>query len=192
MTKTRRGILSTELKKAMDRRELSRATQTEQLKTDLQNRASFVAPDGDIPITKDGAQRGRVLKTSEIVKRLKRINPALWYEVSLASPEIGGLYAIENRLDPRTNTSPWKRHICGIPAHEVWEFHRPILIEEDVPDPDLGEGRVRTVQVKGQIPGWRAILLRLVQEQLITLPDCEKHFQVSAGRSSQRWQTAIH
>ena len=80
-----------------------------------------------------------------------------------------------------------------MPDGLVWEFHRPLVVEEVVPDTDGTEGQVKTVELKGHVPGWRSILKRLaLDELLITLPDCEKYFDVSRGRSSQKWQQAIN
>jgi hypothetical protein len=184
-------ILSPDAIRRGAKREQDQAEQKDRLRADLQQRESFVAPDGDIDIRKAFAQRGRALPSSEIMRRLRKINPALVYEVAVHFPEIGAIYAIENRPDPITNLAPWKRHICGMPHGEVWEFHRPLVVEEEIPDAD-GLGTRTTVQLESQIPGWRMILLRLVQEKLITLADCETHFQVSQGRSSERWHGAIN
>ena len=123
------------------------------------------------------------------MRRLKVINPALIYERSNNFPDFGAIYIVENRPDPITNIAPWKRHIVGLMHDENWEFHRPLVVDEEMPEPD-GLGTVKTVQLEGQIPGWRTVLLRLVVDGVIKPADVEKHFHVSRGRSSQKWQQA--
>jgi len=187
----RKEILSPEVVKTVDKIKESQHASKERVVQDRKERESYIAPDGDVDIIRDksAAQRGRVLQTTEIVRRLKRINPALIYEVSKNFPDIGAFYIIENRPNPLTNVSPWKRHICGIPNGEVWEFHRPLVIEEVIPEPE-GLGQTKTVKVEGQVPGWRQILLALIVDGAIKPADAEKYFNVSQGRSSERWQKA--
>ncbi len=189
MAKIRKHILSPETVKAIDQAKGFHDSQNEQLVQDRKSRESYIAPDGGVDIIHDksAAQRGRALHHSEIMRRLHLLNPALIYEVSQAFPDIGAIYLVENRPDPLTNKSPWKRHICGIPNGLVWEFHRPIVIEEEIPEAD-GLGTVKTVAIEGKIPGWREVLLRLIMDGAITPAQAEAQFHVTQGRSSQKWQ----
>ena len=188
---TRREILAPETVKRIDRQRQFQVEQKERIVQDRKDRESYIAPDGDVDIIRDqsAAQRGRALQTSEIVRRLKKLNPALIFEVSKNFPDIGGLYIVENRPDPITNISPWKRHICGIPNGEVWEFHRPLVVEEQIPEPE-GLGQTKTVKVEGQVPGWRMVLLRLIMDGIISPAQAEAMFHVTQGRSSEKWQKA--
>lgn len=184
-----REILEPTAVKAADKILQDKHVSDERLIADRKDRESYIAPDGDVDIMVDKsiAQRGRALQCKEIVRRLKLANPALHFEVSENFPEMGGFYIVENRPDPITNVAPWKRFICGIPMGEVWEFTKPLVIEEEVPDID-NPTTVKTVKLEGMVPGWRQVLLRLVYDGAIQPADCEKYFQVSQGRSSQRWQ----
>ena len=188
---TRREILAPETVKRIDKQRQFHVEQKERIVQDRKDRESYIAPDGDVDIIRDqsAAQRGRALQTSEIVRRLKKLNPALIFEVSKNFPDIGGLYIVENRPDPITNISPWKRHICGIPNGEVWEFHRPLVVEEQIPEPE-GLGQAKTVKVEGQVPGWRMVLLRLIMDGIISPAQAEAMFHVTQGRSSEKWQKA--
>lgn len=177
--------------KALDKREEFRAGQTDMLRSDIVSRQSTIAADGGADVTNPLIQKGRSISTKVMIQRLLRMNPDLRFEVANADSNLIGIYVVENRPDPVTNTSPWKRHICGMPNGEISEFYVPITIEAMVPDPDLGPGQVKTVEVQGQIPGWRSILLRLIRDGQITPAQAEAEFKVSQGRSSQRWQSAF-
>lgn len=161
----------------------------ERLIADRKDRESYSAPDGDILVHLDkfAPQRGRVLHSDEIVRRLKLANSALQFEPAKNFPDIGGWYIVENRPDPVTNRVPWKRHICGMPIGEVWEFSKPLLVDEEIASED-GLSILKSNKLEGHVPGWRQVLLRLVYDGAIKPADCEKYFQVSRGRSSQKWQ----
>lgn len=166
-----------------------RQESAERVIADHKDRESYTAPDGDTLIHTDkfAPQRGRALHSSEIVRRLKIANPALLFEPAINFPDIGGWYIVENRPDPVTNKTPWKRHICGMPIGDVWEFSKPLVIDEEIGSED-GMEIVKRNKLEGHVPGWRQILLRLVYDGAIKPADCEKYFQVSKGRSSQKWQ----
>lgn len=185
----RHSILEPETVKVVDKILEQKHDSDERLRNERRDRESYVAPDGDTNIMQDksAAQRGRSLQAREVMKRLKRMNPALHFERAIANPDIWGIYVVENRPDPITNHSPWKRHVCGLPDGDVWEFHRPLVLEEDIPEPD-GLGTVKTVKIEGHVPGWRMVLLRLIMDGQITPAQAEAGFHITQGRSSQKWQ----
>lgn len=189
--KPRREIVEPEKSQAITKLLKDKHESDERIIADRKEREFHIAPDGDtnIMVDKSLAQRGRAFMCQEVVRRVQLANPAILFEPSVNNPTCGGFYIVENRPDPVTNIAPWKRFICGIPIGEVWEFHRPLVIEEDVPDVD-NPTMVKSVKVEGQVPGWRQVLLRLVYDGAIKPADCEKYFNVSRGRSSQRWQQA--
>jgi hypothetical protein len=191
MAKIVKKILSPETVAQIDKAKEFHVSQTEQLKEDRRERDSYIAPDGDVDIFahQSAAQQGRVLHTNEIMRRLRRINPALIYEISRAFPDIGAIYIVENVPDPITNKSPWKRHICGIPHGMVWEFHRPLVVFEEIPEAD-GLGTVQSVKLEGKVPGWREVLARLIVDGVIKPADAEREFHITQGRSSAKWKAA--
>lgn len=187
----RREIVEPAKSKAITKLLQDKHESDERVIADRKERESHIAPDGDtnIMLDKSLAQRGRALMCEEVVRRVKLANPNIHFEVSNNCPTHGGFYIVENRPDPVTNIAPWKRFICGIPMGEVWEFHRPLVVEEEIPDVD-NPTMVKSVKVEGQVPGWRQILLRLVYDGVIKPADCETYFNVSRGRSSANWQKA--
>lgn len=194
MSKVRKHILSPDQLKAGDRLVENRHRQKEQLKGEIQKLESYVRPDGDADITKIDVQMGRPLHRREVMRRLQRLNPNLRYEQALSPDhrDKGGIYSIENRIDPVTLKAPWKRFICGIPHERVTEFHIPVTIERTLPDPDSPANQVVVQALSGYIPGWRAVLLRLLKEGLVTPAGIDREFQITQGRSSEKWQTATN
>ncbi len=180
-------IVSPESMRALDHHEQSVAEQKDLLLNDIADRKSYVAPDGDIDITKPGAQRGRPILASDMMKRLTRLNPNIKFKAS-TNPDILGIYYITNQPDPMTGKSPWCRHICGMPSGEISEFHQPLIVTEKIPDPNNGLNVIDGQTLEGHIPGWRAILLSLIKEDIIFPYQAEAEFKVSQGRSSKRWQ----
>ncbi len=192
MAKTIRKILSAEEKRFTERVEHTRNVQTEQIQAEMQRESTLLKPDGDYAVTDAAAQSGRMLSREEIMRRLKRLNPSLSYETSFRYPDHGGIYVTENRIDPVTGKSPWKRFVCGIPSKTVREFALRLTVPKVIPDPTIAL-HWRTIQgVDQQVPGWRSILLKLIIEDLITPSGAEKEFQITRGRSSQRWQEAVN
>lgn len=185
----RREILDPSVSSAVTQVLENKHKSDERVKAERQERESYTAPDGDVAIATDNfsPQRGRALHSDEIVRRLKLANPSILFEPARNFPDIGGFYVVENRPDPVTNVAPWKRHICGMPIGEVWEFSKPLIVDEEIGSED-GLSVLKSNKLEGHVPGWRQILLRLVYDGVIQPADCEKYFHVSRGRSSQRWQ----
>jgi hypothetical protein len=60
-----------------------------------------------------------------------------------------------------------------------------------VPDPNaIGGHRPQTTMAK-EVRGWRTVLAMLLKKRIITAHDVEKHFQISLGRDSARWQQLL-
>jgi hypothetical protein len=187
----RRHIVSPEQRSAGARQDAAAQGQKDRLRAEIRKHASYVAPDGDADITEPEIQAGRPLHRSEVMRRLRRLNPDLRYEQALADPAKGGIYVVENRIDPLTGKSPWKRFICGIPHEQVTEFHIPCTIEARIPDPDFPAQQIIVQKLTGAIPGWRAVLLKLLKEGLVSPAGIDREFHITQGRSSRRWKEAV-
>ena len=190
--KIRRHILSREAIQSCDKIRLQREQQKQRLKDERHRNDGLLIPDGATDVTDPLAQKGRALSRHQIMERLTRINPALCYETSLRYPAQGGIYVVENRLDPVTGRIGCKRFICGIPNGTVNEFSLRLTLPSVIPDPDIALHWQAIQRVDQQTPGWRSILLRLMREGLITPSQTEQEFQITQGRSSQKWQQAVN
>jgi hypothetical protein len=171
--------------------EQTRAMQQSQLRDEIRRESALLEADGTAPVTNPEAQAGRVLSRQEVVRRLRRLNPALSYETSVRYPEQGGIYITENRMDPVTGKSPWKRFVCGLPSGTVREFALRLTVPKVIPDPTIALHWRQIQAVDQQVPGWRSVLLKLIMEDLITPSGAEKEFQITRGRSSRNWQAAM-
>lgn len=191
MSTIRKEIISPEQRAAGERQEAATASQHERLQGEIRKQESFIAPDGDADVTNPEIQAGRPLHRSEVMRRLVRLNRNLRYEQALADPEKGGIYVVENRVDPMTGKAPWKRFVCGIPHERVTEFHIPCTIAQVMPDPDNPANQIIIQRLKGAIPGWRAVLLKLLKEGLVSPAGIDREFHITQGRSSRRWKEAI-
>jgi hypothetical protein len=87
---------------------------------------------------------------------------------------------------------PDKRFLCGIPHEAIAEFDVRIVIEDKVPDPDIALHWIKVPQLDEHIPGWRSTLLKLVKHGVINLAAAEIEFEITKGRSSQRWHDAVN
>lgn len=131
-----------------------------------QKQSALVAPDGDRPTHLMEAQLGRPMTSGEIIKRLKRLNPNLLFERSIADPSIMGIYVAEKNEYGR-------RHLFG------FEFgYSP---EYSVRTTDA-EGRFREVR------GWRTVLARLIRTRMISKEAAENAFGIPT-LDSKNWQT---
>ena len=188
----RKEILSAGRKRAAERIEKTRARQKQEFLDEKRKREAFVAPDGGADRTNVCAQLGRPLRRQEVIRRLRLLNSRFMYEQSRNYPQQGGIYVNDPRLDPVTLREIGKRFVCGIPHNIVSEFDLQQMEDAKLPDPDVPLHWQKVPDLKQHIPGWRSILLRLAGEGWITLADIEKFFKISEGRSSQRWQQAVH
>lgn len=147
------------------------------LRQEIYNKEVTVATDGDCCTTDLDSQLGTPLATSEVLRRVKLMNPDLIFEVSIRDNNVIGIYAIEKRpyilkLDAMMD----KRMIVAMPIGIMPERTVRHVKRERVPDPDI-PGHWRWVEeFTGQTRGWRMVLLRLLQERLITLGQVDRYF----------------
>ena len=186
MGKPVRHILSAEQVKAADRFLRSKHESDQRLRDERQRNDALLVADGDVPVTNRDAQMGRRMHRSELVRRIKKLNPNLWYEQSIAAPEQGGMY-IEDRATPYG-----RRMVCAFPHDWINEFTIPLTVPEVVPSLAVA-GQWETIQrVDQKIPGWRAVLAKLILERLVTAAAVDREFEITKGRSSQKWQQVVN
>lgn len=182
-----RKILSPELVRRCDALLESRQRTGERLKDERERNDALLRPDGTTDVSNREAQRGRWMHRSELVRRIQKLNPNVWYEQSLNYPEQGGLYIADARVQPFL-----KRMVAALPHGMVNEFAVTITVPDIVPA--LGHAgdwdTIRKVDQKE--PGWRLVLLKLLLDGLITTTQVEDEFQITRGRESERWHRAVH
>ena len=187
MSKTVRQILSPDLVKRMDKLLEGREDSIARLKDERQRNDVLLTPDGDFDTTNMEAQEGRKLHRSEVVRRILKLNSSLWYEQSINYPDQGGLY-----IKDMTVHGFNKRMVSSMPHGWIPEFSVPLTVPSVVPSLDLAPVWDAIRQVDSQIPGWRTVLIRLLKGGLITAGGVEQEFQITRGRSSQKWQQAVN
>lgn len=179
-----REIVSPEKARFHEAIERTRARDRELLQQEIQRSESLLKSDGGIDVTNTEAQKGRILQRSVFVSRLKKLIPSIWYEQSLRYPDQGGLYVD----DPR---SPYgKRMVASMPHDYVFEFSVVVPKPSVIPDPTIALHWQKIQDVDSKRPGWRVVLLKLLMEGLVTATQIENEFQITRGRSSQKWQQA--
>lgn len=129
--------------------------------------------DGDTPTSLLEAQIGRPMHHSDIHKRLQRLNPDLYFEEARTGKHFG-VYLIAGKYSAQQQ----RRHLFGMEKGYSPEFS------------------VRRTDEKGELigetRGWRTILARLIRMRLIPVDATERAFAVHYGRSSKKWQEAVH
>jgi hypothetical protein len=186
MGKTVKKILSPEVMKAVDQIQQTRHADQERLIQERQRNDALLVPDGNVDVTNAEAQQGRVIPRSVFVHKIRKLNPNLWYEQSRNYPLQGGLY-IEDKAAPYG-----KRLVCGFPHDRLFEFAVRLTVPDVIPDPTIALHWQTIKKVDQQVPGWRSVLLKLILGGFITASGAEKEFQITRGRSSQKWQQAIN
>ncbi len=186
MAKTMRKILSPAVIAAVDGILKQRHEMDERLLAEVRRNETLLIPDGGADVTNPEVQKGRVLTRGQLVHRIRKLNPNLWYEQSRRFPKQGGLY-IE---DPET---PYRKRMVAAFSHDrVNEFSRPLTVPDVIPAPGWVPVWQKVKRIDNKEPGWRTVLLNLIKEGLISTSGAEKEFQISQGRSSQKWQQAIN
>jgi hypothetical protein len=148
-------------------------------------REAVAGRDGDFLTTDASAQLGRPLTRKMLIERLSKLNPNLVFEQSRNYPDIGAVYV----LDPTANlTDPdercrGRRHIVGM----EWTGLSPEFTTRRIGMDQWGKP-----QMKGQIRGWRTVLVRLIKERLIAVAETERVFSIARGRESKRWFEEIN
>lgn len=181
----RKEIVSESKRRLGDRLERSRAEHVSNLRQERERNDGLLRPDGDADVTNAEQQAGRLLHRSELMRRLGKLNPNLWYERSLRYPAQGGIYVKDDR-------SPYgKRMVSALPHERVPEFSMPLTVPDVIPDTTVALHWQTIRRVESKVPGWRTVLLKLAMEGLITPSGIEEQFQITRGRSSQKWQQAM-
>ena len=129
---------------------------------------------------------------ADFVAKVRKINPNLFYERSIAVPTQGGLYLDDRTIDPLTLTRVGKRMVCSFLHTKISEFDLRVMKDSKVPDPDVPLHWQNIPDLDQHIPGWRSCLFRLFQDGLIDLEKAKTVFKLNAGRSSQNWQNAVN
>jgi hypothetical protein len=188
----KKEILSPDKRRATASIEKTRATQTQQLKDEIIKRQEFAAKDGDADVTSKENQEGRPYFRSQFVKKVRKLNPKLFYERSKRHPSQGGLYLNDQRIDPLTLRKVGKRMVCSFLHDKISEFDLRIMIDKRIPDPTIPLHWQNVPDLDQHVPGWRSCLLRLVMGELINLDAAVKEFKITQGRSSDRWQQSVN
>ena len=192
MAKTVRKILSPETVKAADRILEHRHQSREHQKQERRTNDRLLAPDGSADVTNPEVQAGRRMTRQEFVRRLQKLNRNLKYHQSKNFPKQGGVYMVGYRRDNLVGTLEYGEwFVCGIPHEVINEFSvrltKPVVIPSAI-DPVWEMMN----QVDGMERGWRAVLLKLLMDGLLTPTQIDQEFQISKGRSSQLWQKAVN
>lgn len=171
-----------------DRKEASRAEIIAANKDATTKALNIARPDGGVDVTKLEAQVGRPMHANQIKKILKGINPRFHFEESFKDHTKVGIYIIDNRKNPLTGKEGYKRFICGMESGFMPEFTVEHVGYENRPSPDDPAVSVRVPIHKDETRGWRKVIAKLLHERLLTQQQAEKHFKISQGRSSEKWQ----
>ena len=185
MAKILKKILSPDDIKAGESREKAKADNVSNLRQDRERNDVLLKPDGDADVTNLAAQMGRRLHRSTFVQKVQKLNPNVWYEQSVRYPAQGGLY-IEDLESPYK-----KRFIVGFPHDFINEFSVPLTKPDVIPDTTVALHWQTIQRVDSKLPGWRAVLLKLLMEGLLFPSDIEREFKITEGRSSAKWQAAV-
>lgn len=144
-----------------------------------------VAPDGQVDVTNPQAQMGRAMSSDLFIKKLKKLNPQLHFEVAINDHNLMGVYGPgENEYGTTT-----KAFICGMTHGWTPEFSIRLVETRQVPDGRGGYQEVR--MLRKEVRGWRTVLARLIRAGRIGLSAAEKEFEINRGRDSQNWQIAV-
>ena len=150
------------------------------------------APDGSTDRLNPQAQMGRRIPVTDMILRLKRMNPNLIIEIHQNDPS---RYCVSIEKDGHNiktgQHGRYKQFLCAFGSTEdLPEFSVMAPRMEDRPTPDGRiENRIKHAYEKTR--GWRTVLAKLCAAGLICEAQIEKEFHVGAGRSSELWQKQI-
>lgn len=120
---------------------------------------------------KDAKMRfGHPLSFVELIRRVRKINPALWVEDSINMPGHCGFYRYKR---PERSDDPDKEFLAAFPKTILPEFS---IILTDAADLPIKEQR-----------GWRTVLLRLIQQRALRIEDVLVAFDEASGTVAKRW-----
>lgn len=178
-------IVSPAQRRAGDARRKARFEYDEKLKMERLQNSMLLTPDGGVDVQNMEAQKGRWVTREELVRRIRKMNPNLFYEQSIYAPEQGAMYMHDWLLGQ-------KRMVVNFPHDVVFEFSVPIT-KPALQPVNATDAEWHVIQQVDQYrPGWRRVLVKLIHQGLITPSDAEREFKVSQGRSSQKWQRAVN
>jgi len=155
-------------------------------------------PDGNgMDVTNAEQRMGRPMSAWSIQQKLQKIRPFLVFERSNADPSKTGIYLQSPVYDPFLYKGRLQ-FVCGMESGLKQGHNRFIpefsIIEPryvDVPDPGAEGGTRKQRTMKCEIRGWRSVLAVLLKYGILSAHDIEKHFQISLGRDSQKWQEML-
>lgn len=160
--------LTSERRMAITDAYLKRAYQTSLVSEYQANDDAANQPrDAARPMNNWDAQVGIPLRSHQIIKRLRKLNPSLWFELSRADHNKTGIY-IPNPVDGSL------QYIVGMETEVNPEF--TVTINDD-------NGNFQRM-----IPGWRRVLMRLIRAGFISESGANALFG-PPNRDSERWAT---
>lgn len=166
--------LSPEYREAVSSNEKNKQLHEDAAREALMKSDAAIEDDGGADTTNLLSQMGRGMDSGEVIRRLRKLNSNLIFEVAKSYPEYTGIYV----MDRTPEGVPFKRHICAMQTVFSPEFS----VRHSK---DTGMGK----QFSHETRGWRTVGLRLVRAGLINLTAFEKAFAITQGRSSKNWQT---
>lgn len=195
-------ILSKEEIRRGEAQERFAAIQRQALVDEIRNKEATLSFDGVVDSLNADLQQGRRVHVSTVMQRLQKMNPSLLFEPSKQYPEKMGIYVIENRPDETGTPRAQLRFICGMENGWMPEFTIAQAEETRLPDPDFDptkdvmetadDGWLNVSEYKDETRGWRNVLFRLIQARLIDEAQAERHFNISQGRSSEKWKGLLN
>jgi hypothetical protein len=121
------------------------------------------------------ARTGQPMHFTELVARIRKLNPSLWVEDSIHCPGHVGIY---RHRTPTAEDPCDKEFLVAFPAEVLPEYS---IIEVDAADLPIRERR-----------GWRTVLVRLLQQKALRIKGVIELFGDASGESSARWRFYLH
>lgn len=187
-----------EIIQARDRFERTRHDFNQAEKDHERREAQPFTPDkAGMDVSNAEQRMGRPMSAWSIQEKLQKIRPFLVFERSNADPTKTGIYMQSPTYDP-TLYKGRLVPVCGMESgykdgHKYMIPEFSVIVAETVEVPDISfEGGLRPMpSMKCELRGWRSVLAILMKAKILSAYDVEKHFQISLGRDSQRWQEVL-
>lgn len=144
--------------------------------------------DAQMDMTDPEARWGRKMDVKDVIKNLQVMNDKLIFEVANAMPTLMGMYIMEWIRDDNGGLVYDRRYIMAMENGTMPEFTIVFADKIEIPDPKNPAGTVKIKSFAAMKRGWRAILVTLLREKLITESDIQRHFKITEGRESRVWQ----
>ena len=116
------------------------------------------------------ARFGRPLSSQELIRRVLKLNSALWVEDSINMPGNCGFYRTHTPQFPGDSD---KQFLAAFPKGVLPEFS---IILTDAADLPIKEQR-----------GWRTVLLRLIQQKALNMAGVLEAFGDAYNATAKRW-----